>query len=147
PPGQRVSALAVSRVVECGAARSPTAWIRIGLDLSPGRILEADRGKPSKPPRAGLPYRGLRPPHPISRHMRRVIAVPPTLDERGFDQLVEEAARGEPGGGALVDARHVRWADPYGMVGLLAVGMHLREEDGPPPVLELPESPEVMSYL
>ena len=79
--------------------------------------------------------------------MRRVIAVPPTLDERGFDQLVEEAGQGEPGTGALVDARHVRWADPYGMVGLLAVGMRLRGEEGPPPLLDLPESPEVMSYL
>ncbi len=73
--------------------------------------------------------------------------MPPTLDERGFDQLVEEAGQSEPGTGALVDARHVRWADPYGMVGLLAVGKVLRGEDGPPPLLDLPESPEVMSYL
>ena len=80
--------------------------------------------------------------------MRRVIAVPPTLDERGFDTLVVEATRdGEEGSGALVDGRHVRWADPYGMVGLLAVGRHLRDAGGPPPVLQLPESPEVLSYL
>jgi hypothetical protein len=79
--------------------------------------------------------------------MRRVIAVPPTLDERGFDQLVEEATKQEGEGSALVDARHVRWADPYGMVGLLAVGQVLRERYEQPPRLELPESAEVMSYL
>jgi hypothetical protein len=79
--------------------------------------------------------------------MRRVIPVPHTLDERGFDQLVEEATKEPTGGGVLVDARHVRWADPYGMVGLLAVGQQLHDAGGPAPLLELPESPEVMSYL
>ncbi|MEX2583335.1 MAG: ATP-binding protein [Gemmatimonadota bacterium] len=79
--------------------------------------------------------------------MRRVIAVPPTLDERGFDQLVEEATREDAENGLLLDARHVRWADPYGMVGLLAVGQILRDRVEQAPVLELPESPEVMSYL
>ncbi|MEX2571678.1 MAG: ATP-binding protein [Gemmatimonadota bacterium] len=77
-----------------------------------------------------------------------MIAVPPTLDERGFDGLVEEAEEGEAGSGSvLVDARHVRWVDPYGMVGLLAVGQELRARGEQPPALELPESPEVMSYL
>jgi hypothetical protein len=79
--------------------------------------------------------------------MRRVIAVPPTLDERGFDLLVEEATREEGDPGVLLDARHVRWADPYGMVGLLAIGQVLRARNEQPPILELPESAEVMSYL
>lgn len=79
--------------------------------------------------------------------MKRVIAVPPTLDERGFDLLVEESQKDGGTGGTLFDARHVRWADPYGMVGLLAVGQQMKAADGAPPILELPESPEVMSYL
>jgi hypothetical protein len=79
--------------------------------------------------------------------MKPVIPVPPTLDERGFDTLVEEAAQANGDGGALVDARHVRWADPYGMVGLLAVGKELGRRSDPRPHLELPESAEVMSYL
>lgn len=78
--------------------------------------------------------------------MRQVIAVPHTLDERGFDAVVAELSQ-ETGSSVLIDARHVRWADPYGMVGLLAVGHHLQETGTAPPVLELPESPEVMSYL
>jgi hypothetical protein len=79
--------------------------------------------------------------------MRRVLTVVPTLDEAGFDALVEEVARGGEGGGALLDARHVRWADPYGMIGLLAVGQQMRQAGGPAPMLNLPESSEVMSYL
>jgi hypothetical protein len=79
--------------------------------------------------------------------MRRVIQVPPTLDERGFDQLVEEAVAERGSEGVLVGARHVRWVDPYGMLGLLAVGNYLLEAGGPPPLLELPESAEVLSYM
>src|SRR5688572_18679311 len=79
--------------------------------------------------------------------MRQVISVPPTLDERGFDALLTELGEGQGSAGVLMDARHVRWADPYGMVGLLAVGHHLRSRDPSPPVLELPESPEVLSYM
>ena len=83
--------------------------------------------------------------------MRRVVTVPAILDERGFDALVAEiaAAETEEGGQPtplLFDARHVRWADPYGMTGLLAIGAHLRA-DGGAPLLQLPESAEVGSYL
>lgn len=78
--------------------------------------------------------------------MRQVITLPPTLDESGFDAVVAELGD-EEGAGYLLDGRHVRWADPYGMVGLLAIGHHLKEGHGVRPVLELPESPEVLSYL
>jgi anti-sigma regulatory factor (Ser/Thr protein kinase) len=84
--------------------------------------------------------------------MRHVLTVAPTLDDRAFDALVQgaaaqaERASSDPGGGILVDARHVRWADPYGMTGLLALGHHL-QQDGAPPILQLPEAPEVTSYL
>lgn len=79
--------------------------------------------------------------------MRRVIPVPAKLDELGFDQLVQEAMKEDASEGVLLDARHLRWADPYGMVGLLAVGSVLRRQSSRAPLLELPESPEVMSYL
>jgi hypothetical protein len=79
--------------------------------------------------------------------MRRVLSVVPTLDEKGFDALVESVWGEEGTGASLIDARKVVWADPYGMVGLLAVGQYLRTRDDMPPLLELPESPEVLSYL
>jgi predicted NBD/HSP70 family sugar kinase len=40
----------------------------------------------------------------------------------------------------LFDATHVRWADPYGMVGLLALGRG-RAPAGEQPLLKLPDSP------
>ncbi len=82
--------------------------------------------------------------------MRRVLSVPPNLDDRAFDALVQGAVA-EPGeeegdGPILLDARHVRWADPYGMIGLIALGHHLAGQ-GERATLQLPEAPEVASYL
>jgi hypothetical protein len=77
--------------------------------------------------------------------MTRVIAVPPTLNDDAFDQLLAGIAEGE-GQKLLFDAAHVRFADPYGMVGLLAVGEYLRG-DGNSPVLRLPQSPDVARYF
>lgn len=79
--------------------------------------------------------------------MRRVIQVPSQLDEKGFDSLISELGEENPNEAILLNARHLRWADPYGMVGLLAIGHHLKARGETPPALELPESPEVMSYL
>ena len=81
--------------------------------------------------------------------MRRVLSVAPNLDDRAFDALVQAATaegEGDAAAGMLVDARHVRWADPYGMTGLLALGKHLGA-DGSRPLLQLPDAPEVVSYL
>jgi len=75
----------------------------------------------------------------------RVVAVPTTLDERSFDRLVrglEEAGQER----VLFDARHLRWVDPYGMLGLLAAGT-VAGRAGARPRLQLPESAEVVSYL
>lgn len=77
--------------------------------------------------------------------MTYVLTVPPTLDEAAFDALAAAAA-GAAGQRVLLDARHVRWADPYGMIGLLALGRTLAR-DGGAPLLQLPESAEVVSYL
>ncbi len=77
--------------------------------------------------------------------MRRVLTVPQTLDERAFDALVAQSA-GAAAAGVLFDARHVRWVDPYGMIGLLALGYHLGQS-GSRPMLQLPEGTEVLNYL
>ncbi|MDB4949502.1 MAG: hypothetical protein JWM27_2151 [Gemmatimonadetes bacterium] len=79
--------------------------------------------------------------------MTKVLAVPPTLDDEAFDALIEQASQAE-GERVLLDARHVRWADPYGMVGLLAVGQHVAAaEGGQQPILQLPLDAKVSSYL
>jgi hypothetical protein len=77
--------------------------------------------------------------------MTLVLTVPPTLDESAFDGLVARAA-GADGGKILFDARHVRWADPLGMLGLLVLGQQLAGS-GTRPLLQLPESPEVARYI
>lgn len=76
--------------------------------------------------------------------MTRVLAVPPRLDDRAFDALIAETEKLD-GERPLFDARHVRWADPYGMIGLLSVGQHLAAESRP--LLQLPQAPEVASYF
>lgn len=74
-----------------------------------------------------------------------LIEVPRELDERGFDTLVN-ALVASGGGRVLVDARRTRWLDPYGMLGLLAVGS-VAGRSGERPLLQLPAAAEVQSYL
>ncbi|HWV58356.1 MAG TPA: hypothetical protein VNZ57_12960 [Longimicrobiales bacterium] len=73
------------------------------------------------------------------------VQVPATLEEATFDALIEEVARvGDDG--AVLDARRLRWVDPFGMVGLLAVGAVVGRK-GKRPHLILPETGDVISYL
>lgn len=75
----------------------------------------------------------------------RVVPLPASLDERTFEAM----ARGLEGPSderVLFDGSHVRWVDPYGMVGLLAVGS-VAGRAAERPLLRLPESPDVGSYL
>jgi hypothetical protein len=75
----------------------------------------------------------------------KVVTLPASLDERYFEPIVKAL---EAAGDAriLFDATHVRWADPYGMIGLLSVGQAAQRR-GEQPLLKLPESPDVASYL
>jgi hypothetical protein len=75
----------------------------------------------------------------------KVLPVPATLDDRSFESLVEALSDGGEAR-VLVDARRLRWVDPYGMLGLLALG-EAAGRSGDKPRFQLPESPEVVSYL
>jgi anti-sigma regulatory factor (Ser/Thr protein kinase) len=75
-----------------------------------------------------------------------VLPVPETLDERGFETLVGAWSEAE-GGKLLLDARHVHWVSPYGILGVLAVGAASLDRSGERPLLQPPESREVTSYL
>jgi hypothetical protein len=77
--------------------------------------------------------------------MTLVLAVPPTLDAQAFDALAEQA-QGVDGQRVLVDGRHIRWVDPYGLLGVLAIGQVLGRQ-GTQPLLQLPEAADVSSYL
>lgn len=78
--------------------------------------------------------------------MTFVVSAAETLDEKGFESLV--AGLSEAGAGRLLlDARHVHWVSPYGILGLLAVGSAWHNRSGERPLLQPPESREVASYL
>lgn len=82
--------------------------------------------------------------------MSRVIEVPATLDETGFETLVEAVRIGdmdEGGPRLLLDARQVSWVSPYGLIGLLAIGQAARQRTGRPPLIEPPDDSEVRSYI
>ena len=78
--------------------------------------------------------------------MTRVLTVPETLDHEGFETLVSAWAEAKTGK-LLVDARHVHWVSPYGVVGLLSLGAATRKLWGTRPWLEPPEDKDVASYL
>lgn len=75
-----------------------------------------------------------------------VIDLPGSLDQRTVDGVFDEVSRAE-GTKLLFDARHVRWIDPNGMVGLLAAGVVARERQGTRVRLHLPEHPDVPGYM
>jgi anti-sigma regulatory factor (Ser/Thr protein kinase) len=59
-----------------------------------------------------------------------VITVPPSLDDHTFEQVVEQLATVPADAKVLVDARHTRWASPYGLTALLALGQTRQERPG-----------------
>lgn len=75
-----------------------------------------------------------------------VIPLPGALDHSTLDAVLDAAALA-PEGRTLLDARHVRWVDPNGMVGLLCAGRVLFERSGVPVALQLPDQPDVVGYL
>jgi hypothetical protein len=75
----------------------------------------------------------------------KLITLPASLDERYFEPIVRTFAEAQEQR-VLFDATHVRWADPYGMIGVLALGEVARRQ-GEQPVLKLPDSSEVVSYM
>lgn len=75
--------------------------------------------------------------------MTQVLTIPPSLDHETFDELVADTqAAGD--GRILFDARHVRAADPYGLIGLLTIGQAVAEH-GSRPLLQLPQNPDGMN--
>ncbi len=74
--------------------------------------------------------------------MTSVITVPPSLDDHSFEQVVEQLAAVPRDAKLLVDARHTRWASPYGLTALLTLGQ-TREERAS---FSVPETEDTASY-
>jgi anti-anti-sigma regulatory factor len=73
---------------------------------------------------------------------------PSSLDESTFERLIRQLEGWDQIATAqiIIDLEQVRFVDPYGMVGLLAMARFLRQRAFEP-VLMLPRSEEVMKYL
>jgi anti-anti-sigma regulatory factor len=73
---------------------------------------------------------------------------PSSLDESTFERLIRQLDGWDQIATAqiIIDLEQVRFVDPYGMVGLLAMARFLRQRAFEP-VLMLPRSEEVMKYL
>jgi anti-sigma regulatory factor (Ser/Thr protein kinase) len=71
-----------------------------------------------------------------------VIAVPPTLDDHSFEQVLEQVSHFPPDQKILVDARHTRWASPYGLTALLT----LAETRTTRPDFAAPETEDTATY-
>jgi hypothetical protein len=71
-----------------------------------------------------------------------VITVPQTLDDDTFEQVIEQLAPIPPDRKVLFDARHTRWASPYGLTALLTAAQTRAER----PSLAVPEADDPASY-
>jgi anti-sigma regulatory factor (Ser/Thr protein kinase) len=72
-----------------------------------------------------------------------VITVPPSLDDHTFEQVLEQYAPVVDHDKLLIDARHTRWASPYGLTALLALGATRSES---PASFAGPETEDTSSY-
>ena len=74
--------------------------------------------------------------------MTTVVNVPPSLDDHSFDDVLRQLATVSADEKVLLDARHVRWASPFGLTALLTLAQTRSER----PTLAVPELDETASY-
>lgn len=74
--------------------------------------------------------------------MTTVIAVPPSLDEHSMEQVFEQLAPLPRDEKVVIDARHARWASPFGLTALLCVAQSRLERAD----FTVPENPDTASY-
>ncbi|MBA3891564.1 MAG: sensor histidine kinase [Gemmatimonadaceae bacterium] len=74
--------------------------------------------------------------------MTIVLAVPASLDEHTFEQVLDQLAAAPADAKLLVDARHTKWSSPYGLASLLCLAQSRAERPG----FTLPEESDTLSY-
>lgn len=74
--------------------------------------------------------------------MTTVINLPNSLDDRSFETVLEQLAAIPIDRKVLLDARHTRWASPFGLTALLTLAQTRPER----PTLYAPESEDTCSY-
>lgn len=74
--------------------------------------------------------------------MTTVLAVPPSLDDQSIEPLFTQLAAVPEDARLLLDARHARWASPFGLTALLTIAQSRRERPG----FVAPEADDTLSY-
>lgn len=74
--------------------------------------------------------------------MTTVIPVPPSLDDATLEQVFAQLAPLPADAKVLIDARHTRWASPFGLTGLLTIAQSRAERPG----FAVPDADETSSY-
>ena len=74
--------------------------------------------------------------------MTSVITVPPSLDDQTFEQVVDQLVGVPADAKLLIDARHTRWASPYGLTALLTLG----QTRGERATFAVPDAEDTASY-
>lgn len=74
--------------------------------------------------------------------MTKVIEAPASLDDQGFEQILQGLAQLQPDDRVLIDARRTRWASPYSLTGLLTLAQTRLQR----PSLAIPELEDTASY-
>jgi hypothetical protein len=75
-----------------------------------------------------------------------VITVPPSLDESTFESMLEGLQGLPDDAKLLLDARHARWASPFGLTALLCVAQARTALSGDRVGFAVPENPDTVSY-
>jgi hypothetical protein len=75
-----------------------------------------------------------------------VISVPPSLDDHSFETVLEQVAAHGPEAKLLVDARHARWASPFGLTALLTLGQVFQQAGRGRVAFAVPEGDDTASY-
>lgn len=74
--------------------------------------------------------------------MTAVVPIPSSLDDSTFEQVAAKLAEAPADAKVLVDARHARWASPYGLTALLALAQSREVR----PSFAPPEAEDTLSY-
>lgn len=74
--------------------------------------------------------------------MTAIINIPPSLDDEKFELVLDQVAKVPAEEKLLLDARHAKWASPYGLAALLALAQSRAEK----PSFTGPEDENVASY-
>ena len=74
--------------------------------------------------------------------MTTVINLPPSLDAKQFELVYAQLADVPPDARVLLDARHTRWASPFGLTALLTIPQSRQAPSG----LYVPDADDTTSY-